>query len=165
MNSLLLHLDQVRIVLSCPCLMKVLGFSPLSEEQRNNRILVKVFCFAEVAGLVDTISPGQWQNTTTGSALYHNLFLLLLLLLHVHLLLLTMLTIYKDKCLGWRKLIWLFWRHNIYRYVYSCCCSFERLSGSYGSKNTPFGSLDAKKIAETVLLYVFMYLHNEKVII
>ena len=39
--------------------------------------------------------------------------------------------------------------------MYSCCCSFKWLSGCYGSKNTPVGQLDAEKIAEAVLLYVF----------
>ena len=35
--------------------------------------------------------------------------------------------------------------------MYSCCCRFKR----YGSKNTPIGQLDAEKIAEATLLYVF----------
>ena len=39
--------------------------------------------------------------------------------------------------------------------MYSCCCSFEWLSLSYGSKNTPVGQKDAEEIAKAVLLYVF----------
>ena len=36
-----------------------------------------------------------------------------------------------------------------------CCGSLKWLSGSYGSKVNPVGPLDADKLAEAVLLYVF----------
>ena len=45
-------------------------------------------------------------------------------------------------------------QHVVYQQVYSCCCSVKWLSGSLRSKNTPVGSSEAEKIAESVLLYV-----------
>ena len=42
----------------------------------------------------------------------------------------------------------------LYQLVSPRCGSFDLLSGSYSSKNTPNGPLDAELIAEAVFLYV-----------
>ena len=45
----------------------------------------------------------------------------------------------------------------MYQYRYSYCCSFESLSGRYGSMNTTVGPLDAEKIAEQFCSMYYKY--------
>ena len=60
-----------------------------------------------------------------------------------------MLLIHKEK------LLQLFSLHPTAQQVSPCCHSFLKVPQYYHSKVTPIGALHAKKIAKSVLLYVF----------
>ena len=53
-------------------------------------------------------------------------------------------------------LILLFLLHILDQQVYSCCHKSVTVIQSYNSKNTPSGKIYDVKIAEAILLYVFI---------